>query len=226
MEPNMHLTCTNMEVEKIKQELDGAKAAGLRNIAALRGDPPAGQDRWEATEGGFACALDLCKYMREKHKDFFSIQVAAYPEGHPDRIKKVSELGRALSASEKARLVMVDGEEFVCSDADMEIELNYLKEKIDAGGDVILTQLFYDFDVFVTFCKNVRARGITVPIVPGVMPLNAYKGFKNMTGFCKTRIPPAMAATVESLKGDEQKAEFTAYGVDYVSDLCQKMVGP
>ena len=72
-----------MEVEKIKQELDGAKAAGIRNIVALRGDPPAGQDRWEATEGGFACALDLVRHIRENYGDWFCVSVAGYPEGHP-----------------------------------------------------------------------------------------------------------------------------------------------
>ena len=73
-------------------------------------------------------------------------------------------------------------EEFVCSDADMEKELNYLKEKCDAGGEVIITQLFYDYDVFKGWVNAVRAKGITAPILPGIMPLNAYKGFKNMTG--------------------------------------------
>ena len=144
------------------------------NIVALRGDPPKGQEKWEVTEGGFACALDLCKYMRKGYGDYFSIQVAGYPEGHPDRIKPVKDLGRPMSASEKTRVVVFDGEEYVCSDADYEIELNYLKEKVDAGGDVILTQLFYDFDVFASFEKQCRAKGITVPILPGIMPLNAY----------------------------------------------------
>ena len=54
------------------------------------------QERWEATEGGFNCALDLVKYIKEKHGDFFSIHVAGYPEGHPDNITKVSELGREM----------------------------------------------------------------------------------------------------------------------------------
>jgi 5,10-methylenetetrahydrofolate reductase len=62
MEPNMHLTCTNMEVAKIDAALEGSKRASIRNIVALRGDPPVGQDKWEATEGGFECALDLVKY--------------------------------------------------------------------------------------------------------------------------------------------------------------------
>ena len=106
MEPNMHLTCTNMEVEKIKQGLDGAKAAGIRNIVALRGDPPAGQDRWEATEGGFACALDLVKHIRENYGDWFCVSVAGYPEGHPNVIKEVGDA--PLSAAEQKRVVFTD----------------------------------------------------------------------------------------------------------------------
>ena len=220
---NMHLTCTNQEKEKCDVGLAGAKAAGICNIVALRGDPPKGQEKWEVTEGGFACALDLIKYMRANFDDYFSIQCAGYPEGHPDRIKKAADLGRALSAAEEARVVDVDGETYVCSDEDFEIELNYLKEKCDAGADVIITQLFYDFDVFVTFVKACRAKGIAVPIVPGIMPLNAHGGFKRMTGFCKTRIPPAMAEVITRLSGDEKKDEFIEFGLEYVVALCKQL---
>jgi len=72
---NMHLTCTNQSKEVCDAGLAGAKAAGICNIVALRGDPPKGQERWEVTEGGFACALDLVKYMRASYGDYFSIQV-------------------------------------------------------------------------------------------------------------------------------------------------------
>ena len=221
---NMHLTCTNQVKEKCDFGLEGAKAAGICNIVALRGDPPKGQEKWEVTEGGFACALDLVKYAREKHGDFFSLQVAGYPEGHPDRIKKVSELGREMSALEAMRVVDMDGELYVCSDEDMEIELDYLKQKCDAGGDVIITQLFYDFAVFEWWVGAVRAKGITVPIFPGIMPLNAYAGLKRMCGFCKTRIPPAMEEAMDKVKGDDQKEAFSAYGIEYVVELCQKLV--
>lgn len=71
----MHLTCTNQSKEVCDAGLAGAKEAGICNIVALRGDPPKGQDRWEVTEGGFACALDLVKYMRANYGDYFSIQV-------------------------------------------------------------------------------------------------------------------------------------------------------
>ena len=62
----MHLTCTNMPVEKLKEAMDFLKKAGVKNILALRGDPPHGQDKFEAVEGGFSCALDLIKYIREQ----------------------------------------------------------------------------------------------------------------------------------------------------------------
>merc|ERR1712146_550753 len=93
------------------------------------------------------------------------------------------------------------------------------------GGDAIITQLFYDMEVFEDWVKTLRALGgkmATVPILPGIMPLNAYGGFKRMTGFCKTRIPPAMAAKVEALKNDP--TGFSAWGVEYVTDLCEKLV--
>lgn len=162
--------------------------------------------------------------MRANYGDYFSIQVAAYPEGHPDRITKASELSRPMSERETARQVDVDGEVYVCTDENYMIELNYLKQKMDAGGEVIITQLFYDFDVFKSWVADVRAMGITAPIFPGIMPLNAAGGFKRMTGFCKTRIPPDMAARVAALSADDKKAEFVEFGLQYVVDLCKALV--
>ena len=91
MEPNMHLTCTNMKEELITSALEGARAAGITNIVALRGDAPVGQAEWKAVEGGFSCALDLVQHIRKAHGDEFCISVAGYPEGHPTVIKKVAE---------------------------------------------------------------------------------------------------------------------------------------
>lgn len=83
MEPNMHLTCTNMEVAKIDVALAGCKKNGIRNIVALRGDPPLGSDHWEVTEGGFACALDLVKCVSLHSFDHFqsSFDVCTCPRG-------------------------------------------------------------------------------------------------------------------------------------------------
>lgn len=72
---NMHLTCTNQTKEVCDFGLSEAKKNGIKNIVALRGDPPKGQDKWEVTEGGFSCALDLVKYAKQEHGDYFSLQV-------------------------------------------------------------------------------------------------------------------------------------------------------
>ena len=65
--PNMHLTCTNMEISTIEAALDECKSNGIKNILALRGDPPAGQQAWTAKEGGFTCAKDLVEYIKKTH---------------------------------------------------------------------------------------------------------------------------------------------------------------
>lgn len=60
--------------------------------------------------------------------------------------------------------------------------------QVDAGGEVIITQLFYDTDIFLKFVSDCREIGITCPIIPGIMPINTYKAFLRMTGFCKTKV--------------------------------------
>jgi len=73
---NMHLTCTNMEASKVDEALQASIDNNICNIVALRGDPPKGQDKWESTEGGFECALDLVKYISKKHGKHFGVSVA------------------------------------------------------------------------------------------------------------------------------------------------------
>ncbi|EXB68652.1 putative methylenetetrahydrofolate reductase [Morus notabilis] len=86
VETMMHLTCTNMPVEKIDHALSTIKSNGLQNVLALRGDPPHGQDKFVQIQDGFACALDLVKHIRATYGDYFGITVAGYPEAHPDAI--------------------------------------------------------------------------------------------------------------------------------------------
>lgn len=139
-----------MPEEKITEALKGCKEAGIRNIVALRGDPPRGQEKWEATEGGFSCALDLVKHIRKEYGDYFCLAVAGYPEGHPNMIHKVEDES-ALTATEKARAVAMPDGLHVCSDADFAKEMEYLKAKVDAGADLIITQMFFDETVFIAF---------------------------------------------------------------------------
>ena len=226
LEPNMHLTCTNMDIAKITGGLEGAKNAGIRNIVALRGDPPAGEEKWEATKGGFTCALDLVKHIRKEYQDYFCLSVAGYPEGHPTVIKDVEE-GRVLTDSESKRVVYTTKDDGttqlqVCFDEDYTKELVYLKEKCDAGADLIITQMFFDCDVMVQFIKDCRGAGITVPIIPGIMMISNYSGFKRMLGFCKTRVPADVSERVESLKDDKEGLKL--YGVEFAKQVSTKLL--
>jgi len=225
---NMHLTCTNQTASLAEDALTKCKSMGVRNICALRGDPPRGSDKWEATEGGFTCALDLVKKMRELHGDYFAISVAGYPEGHPDAIDEIPEGFDSLTDSEKKRCRRVkqeDGSEkvWVSRDAKFDGEMKYLKEKCDAGSDFIITQMFLDAGVYIEFVKACRAYGITVPVIPGIMCLTSYGGLSRMTEMCKTRVSTELmeAAKVAGDKGDD---EFKAWGIKMGADLCRKLL--
>jgi len=191
----MHLTCTNMSQGMVKFGLEGAKERGCRNILALRGDPPAGKE-WTKCEDGFEHGTDLVKYIRSEYGDYFSIGVAGYPEGHP-------------SGSLAGEMTYDD-------------EMRHLKEKVDAGADFIITQMFYDVDNFLKFIGDCRAIGIKIPILPGLLPIQNYNGFKRMTGFCKTLIPAAVEERMEAIKDDE--AAVKAYGIELGIEMSRKIL--
>eukprot|EP00592_Proboscia_alata_P003331 CAMPEP_0194378370 /NCGR_PEP_ID=MMETSP0174-20130528/34798_1 /TAXON_ID=216777 /ORGANISM="Proboscia alata, Strain PI-D3" /LENGTH=426 /DNA_ID=CAMNT_0039160307 /DNA_START=44 /DNA_END=1324 /DNA_ORIENTATION=+ len=226
---NMHLTCTNMAGEngdpiaKVREALTVCKDLGVLNIVALRGDPPNGEETWTATEGGFSCALDLVKFMRKEFGQTFGISVAGYPEGHPNAITVLKEGEEAnMTPSEKKRCSVIDGVTAVCKDADYIKEMEYLKEKFDAGADMILTQMFFDTDVFIQFMADCEAFGITCPIIPGLMCINAYGGFKKMTQFCRTRVPVELSEKMESIK--DSSSAIKEFGVQYGIESCQKLI--
>lgn len=176
-----------MDVKLVDMALEKCKEHSIRNIVALRGDAPVGKEEWKQTEGGFSCALDLVRHIRKVYGDYFCVSVAGYPEGHPNRITRVEEGDEPLLTEEESgRKVVLDDGVYVCRDQDFEQELKYLKEKVDAGADFIITQMFFDVKCFLAFVKACRQIGIQCPIVPGIMCIQAYGGFDRMTKFCKS----------------------------------------
>jgi methylenetetrahydrofolate reductase (NADPH) len=225
LNPNMHLTCTNMDASKVDEALKGCKESGITNIVALRGDPPAGEEAWTATEGGFNCALDLVKHIRAEYGDYFCLSVAGYPEGHPNSMTKVDDIS-TLTPSELERCATFTNENgevetTVCLDADFEVEMRYLKEKVDAGANAIITQLFFDNNVFISFVERCRKMGITVPIIPGMMCISSKGGFDRMTKFCKTRVPPELNARVSAATDDTEAKEV---GIQVGYEMCKELL--
>eukprot|EP00027_Filamoeba_sp_ATCC50430_P007621 CAMPEP_0168559490 /NCGR_PEP_ID=MMETSP0413-20121227/10553_1 /TAXON_ID=136452 /ORGANISM="Filamoeba nolandi, Strain NC-AS-23-1" /LENGTH=583 /DNA_ID=CAMNT_0008590725 /DNA_START=35 /DNA_END=1786 /DNA_ORIENTATION=+ len=190
LETMMHMTCTNMPVEELREALTKAKQSGIQNILALRGDPPRGEE-WKQIEGGFGHAADLVRYIRKEFGDYFGICVAGYPEGHTD----------------------------ATSYAD---DVKHLKAKVDAGADLIITQLFYDVDLFLKFVNDCREIGITVPIIPGIMPIHGYQSFHRMTTLSKTFIPKEVVDALEPIKNDDEAVK--SYGVKLAIEMCRKII--
>ena len=152
-------------IAAVKDALQTCLDGGIRNIVALRGDPPHGEETWTATEGGFTCALDLVKYIRAEHGDTFGISVAGYPEGHPNAISELKEgEEKELSETELGRVSHFDGKSYVCRDEDFKKEMLYLKEKVDAGAGE-----------FTTCFGDKRSRSII-----SILLLNIHLEYKNI----------------------------------------------
>ncbi|KAI0091645.1 methylenetetrahydrofolate reduct [Irpex rosettiformis] len=192
LETCMHLTCTNMPAEKVDIALKDAKAHGCRNILALRGDPPLGKDDWEAVEGGFVHGVDLVRHIRKEFGDYFDIAVAGFPQ-HQE-----------LPPEELAQ------------------ELQWLKEKVDAGVNIIFTQMFYDVEIFIAWVKSVRAAGITIPIVPGIAPIQTWNGFIKSTSLSRTSIPQSLLDQLEPYKNNDEKVR--EIGIKLVADMCRRIL--
>jgi len=190
LEPQMHITATNMPKEKLDKALKDIKSNGMRNLLALRGDPPRGE-QWHQVEGGFAHASDLVGYIRQHHGDWFSIAVAGYPEKHVD-----------------------------CDT--YENDLLHLKKKVDAGANLIVTQLFYDAKVFLKFVSDCRKLGIKIPILPGLMPILSYGGLVRMCGLCGTSVPQKILDDLAPIKGDD--AAVQDYGIKQMVEMCKELL--
>lgn len=201
----LHLTCTNMSRKLIDKALEDAKALGIRNILALRGDPPRKEEYRTAedsdNEGGedFVWAIDLVKYIRKKHGDYFCVGVAAYPEGHAD---ESHPLGQSL-----------------------EHDLPYLVNKVQAGADFIMTQLFFDIDAYERFETTLRAHPSgafkTIPIMPGLMPIQSFAMIKRTAKLSHAAMPPAILERLHAVKGDDERVK--SIGVDILSELVEQV---
>jgi methylenetetrahydrofolate reductase (NADPH) len=182
-----HISCIASTREHIGEVIRQYKDHGIRRIVALRGDMPSGL----AMAGELRYASDLVRFIREQSGDWFHIEVAAYPEYHPQARKP----GHDLDA---------------------------FKAKIDAGANSAITQYFYNPDSYFHFVEQVQARGIDVPIVPGIMPINNFSQLARFSDACGAEIPRWMRLRLEGF-GDDT-ASIKAFGLDVVTSLCDRLL--
>ena len=109
-----------------------------------------------------------------------------------------------------------------CKDDAFATEINYLNQKIEAGAEFIITQMFFDVEVFKSFVTACSESGIKVPIIPGIMLIGNYGGFKRMTKLCKTRVPVEVEKMVESLQHNEDALKM--FGIEQGVKVCQELL--
>ena len=206
----LHLTCTNMSRKLVDEALEQAKVLGVRNILALRGDPPRSEEyRDDANPNAgeddsnedFMWAVDLVRYIRKQYGDYFCIGVAGYPEGHSDQSHPEHQ--------------------------SVEYDLPYLVEKTKAGADFIMTQLFYDVDAYQKYEKRLRDHesGVfkTITMIPGLMPIQSYQILRRTTKLSHASLPADLLKRLEPVKGDDEAVKRV--GIDVFSEIINTMKG-
>ncbi len=184
-----HVTCVGSSRAELRELFTDLDAAGIKNILALRGDPPKGVERFQTPAGGFAHARELTAMLRSNFN--FCLGGACYPEKHPE-----------------AR--------------DLDGDLEHLKQKVDAGAEFLVTQLFFDNDKYFEFVRRARAVGINVPILPGIMPITSYEQIGRMTAMCGATIPPKLLVELEECSGQSKAVEDL--GVAYATLQCADLL--
>lgn len=180
VETACHLTCVGASREGLDTMLSRIYDAGIENIVAIRGDIPS-----DDTESA----------------------------GHPDGYKYGSDLVRHIRQFEERTLkrryfgIAVGGYPEKHNEApDMETDIKNLKLKVDAGADIIITQLFFDNALYFDFVGRARAHGIKNPIVPGLMPILSVRQIERITSMCGATIPHGLKKKLEACGDDDEKA--------------------
>lgn len=187
----MHLTCVNATQEALGQVLDEAAARGVRNILALRGDPPGGTGPWTKTEGGFEYSSQLVAFL--KQRGGFDIGTAGFPEGH------IAQAGGK------------------------HVDWAHLAEKVRAGAHFVVTQLFFDNADYFEFRDHLtRKLGVTVPLIPGLLPVLSRTQTKKFTQMCGARLPGLFLDRLESLGDDD--AAVTEFGIEHATRQAEELL--
>jgi len=181
-----HFSCVGATKSTVREQLATLKAMGVKRLVALRGDLPSGY----GAGGEFHYASDLVAFIRAETGDDFHIEVAAYPEVHP----------QAKSP---------------------ESDLQAFATKVKAGANSAITQYFYNSDAYFRFQEEVDALGITVPVVPGIMPITSSTQLMRFSDACGAEIPRWIRLRLQSY-GDDV-ASIKAFGLEVVTDLCEQL---
>ena len=182
-----HFSCIGATRATIRDQLAFLKAMGVTRLVALRGDMPSGY----GAGGEFHYASDLVSFIRAETGDHFHIEVAAYPEVHP----------QAKSPS---------------------ADLQAFAAKVQAGANSAITQYFYNADAYFRFVEDVDSMGLSIPVVPGIMPITSSTQLMRFSDASGAEIPRWIRLRLQSF-GDDT-ASIKDFGLDVVTGLCEQLL--
>ncbi len=192
IEAMAHITCVGASRDEISTVLDELSAAGVQNVLALRGDPPRGDTSFRPHPDGFRYASELVAFIRSQ----------------PARWSFCLGGGAYPEGHPETR--------------DLVQDLAHLRRKVDAGVDFLVTQLFFDNQAHFRFVDRARAAGISVPILPGIMPFTNVDQAERFTAMCGAAIPQPLRAAMAARRDDPEAA--LQLGVAYASLQCAELL--
>lgn len=198
-----HLICGGFSKEETENALIDLDFLGIENVLVLRGDPAKGEKKFIPTEGGHAYAIELLeqvqnmnsgRYLDEELENSHATDFCVGVAGYPEKHFE---------------------------SPNMKTDLQFLKQKVDAGADYIVTQLFFNNEAFFSFEKACRQIGIQVPIIPGLKPLSTSKHLSLLPNFFHLDLPEDLTDAVMKAKSVEQIREI---GIDWTVQQSKELI--
>ena len=198
LDPVPHLTCVCHRQIEITEILERYARAGVSNILSLGGDPPQGME-YRKGDDDFQHAADLVRFIRK----FNDRKI------HPDR----RGFGIGVAGFPEGHPATPNRLQ----------EMDYLKQKVDAGADYVVTQLFFDNRDFFDFRDRCDLAGIRVPIIAGIMPITSLGGMKRMAELAAgARFPARLLLSLQRCQDDPESV--ARVGIHYASEQCHDLL--
>ena len=197
-----HIICGGFSKEETESALIDLKFLGIDNVLALRGDPMKSESSFVPAEGGNKYALELIEQIRDMNSGQY-----LYEE------TKNSPSNFCIGAAgypEKHFEAM-----------NLNSDLKHLKNKVDAGAEFIVTQLFYDNDKYFEFVNKCRSVGINVPIIPGLKPITTKRHLSFIPKFFHVNFPEEFSNELEKCKSDD---EIKQIGEQWSIKQCKELI--
>lgn len=202
-----HILCGGFTKSETEHVLIDLNFLGITNVLALRGDGIKGQHVFQPTENGHANANELVeqiknlgqgKYLDEDLKNNTPLDFCIGVAGYPEKHFEAPN---------------------------MKSDLAYLKQKVDAGADYIVTQMFFDNQVYFDFVDKCRSMGITIPIIPGIKPINLLNQLTVLPKIFAIDLPQELATELSKCKTNEDARRVgTEWAIFQSKELVAKKV--